>query len=223
MSAKPIGILMLETRFPRPIGDIGNPKSFDFPVLYQTVPMADPDLVVRGDPSALLPAFVAAGRDLIARGATGISTSCGFLTLFQKELERALDVPVLTSSLFQVAPLRAQMPADQTVGILTISASSLSPAHLQAANVPADCPIGSTETGLEFTDAILNNAETLDFDLAREDNINAARALKVAHPNIAALELECTNTGPYAADIADCIEVPVYSVISALEAFQSKL
>lgn len=223
MSEKPIGILMLETRFPRPVGDIGNPKSFDFPVLYQTVPMADPDLVVRGDPSPLLPAFIDAGRNLIARGARGISTSCGFLTVFQDDLSRALDVPVLTSSLFQVAQLRSNMPEDETVGILTISASSLTPAHLEAAFVPKDCPIGSTEDGAEFTQAILSNADRMDFQKARNDNVSAARSLKMAHPNISALVLECTNMGPYASDISKSVNIPVHSIISALTEFQSKL
>jgi hypothetical protein len=33
----PLGILMLETRFPRPLGDIGNPASFAHPVRYTIV------------------------------------------------------------------------------------------------------------------------------------------------------------------------------------------
>ena len=33
----PIGILMLETRFPRIPGDIGNATTWDFPVLYKIV------------------------------------------------------------------------------------------------------------------------------------------------------------------------------------------
>lgn len=223
MSEKAVGILMLETQFPRPVGDIGNPRTFDFPVLYQTVPMANPDLVVRGDPGPLLPAFIDAGRDLIARGAKGISTSCGFLTVFQDELSQALDVPVLTSSLFQVAGLRSQMPAENTVGILTISASSLTPAHLEAANVPMDCPIGTTESGQVFTNSILRNADQFDFEIARKENVSAARDLKLAYPHIAALVLECTNMGPYASAISDSIEVPVFSAVSALQDFQSKL
>ncbi|HTE36138.1 MAG TPA: hypothetical protein VK630_06300 [Reyranella sp.] len=34
---KPLGILMLDTRFPRIEGDIGNPASFDFPVIFRTM------------------------------------------------------------------------------------------------------------------------------------------------------------------------------------------
>ena len=139
MSAVPtIGILMLATRFPRPVGDIGNPASFDCPVLTETIAPATPERVVRGDPSALLPLFTEAGHRLVRRGATLVSTSCGFLTRFQDELSGALLVPVLTSSLFAAARLDA--PA-----IMTIDAAALTPVHLAAARVPAGTPVGGMD------------------------------------------------------------------------------
>ena len=67
-----IGILMLETRFPRLPGDIGNPASFDFPVLYATVAGADPETIaVRGDARSLLPDFIAAAHRPGASSAQG--------------------------------------------------------------------------------------------------------------------------------------------------------
>ena len=57
-----VGILMLDTRFPRIQGDMGNAGTFPFPVRYHRVSGADPDLVVRRGAEGLLPAFVAAGR-----------------------------------------------------------------------------------------------------------------------------------------------------------------
>ncbi len=222
-TGKPIGILMLETRFPRPVGDIGNPASFTFPVLYETVPLADPDTVVRRDPRHLLPDFIKAARDLIAQGAQGIATSCGFLTLFQDELTKALDVPVFTSSLLDAARLQANLPRGCAVGILTISATSLTPAHLIAANVPAGTPIGSTEGGAEFTRAILGNEPALDLRLARADNVEAATALVAKHREVKSILLECTNMGPYAKDIEAATGCTVWSIIDSLNRFQSAL
>src|SRR5262249_1043959 len=63
-----IGILMLDTRFPRIVGDMGNAATFDFPVRYHRVSGADPDLVVRRGASGLLPAFVAGARALEREG-----------------------------------------------------------------------------------------------------------------------------------------------------------
>ena len=42
-----VGVLMLDTRFPRIPGDMGNAATFPFPVRYHRVSGAAPDLVVR--------------------------------------------------------------------------------------------------------------------------------------------------------------------------------
>jgi len=59
-----IGILMLDTRFPRIPGDMGNAATFPFPVRYHRIAGADPDLVVRRGAEGLLPAFVEGARTL---------------------------------------------------------------------------------------------------------------------------------------------------------------
>ena len=42
-----LGILSLDTKFPRIHGDIGNAETWPFPVLYKIVEGASPDMVVR--------------------------------------------------------------------------------------------------------------------------------------------------------------------------------
>ncbi len=219
----PIGILMLDTKFPRIPGDMGNPATWDFPVLFRTVPRASPDRIVRGDPLALLPAFIEAARALEADGAIGITTSCGFLSVAQADLAAAVGIPVLTSALFQVAAINRLLPAGRCAGILTISARSLAPHHLHAAGVPEDTPIGTTEGRRHFTEAILGDAETLDVDAARADNVEAALALKARHPEVAAIVLECTNMSPYAAAIRAATGLPVYSMVTLVEWFRASL
>lgn len=219
----PLGILMLDTQFPRIPGDIGNPASFDFPVLYKTVRAATPDKAVRQSPEVLLPDFIDAGRALVAEGAAGITTSCGFLVLFQKELAAALPVPVLTSSLMQVPLVEALLPKGRRAGVLTISASSLSARHLVAAGVARDTPTGSTEGGRSFTQAILSDAPTLDVEAARAENVQAAVDMTGRYPDLGAIVLECTNMAPYAADIRTATGLPVYSILTCLTSFQASL
>jgi len=218
-----VGILMLDARFPRIPGDMGNALSWPFPVLYRVVRNASPDLVVRRRADGLLDAFIDAARGLVADGADGITTNCGFLSLFQEELASAVPVPVATSSLMQVPFVNRLLAPGRRAGILTISASTLTPLHLERAGVPADTPIGTTEGGREFTRVIIGNEPELDFAAARNDNIDAALALKRKHPELGALVLECTNMVPYAADIRAATGLPVFSISNFVSWFHSAL
>ena len=218
-----VGILMLEARFPRVLGDMGNAGTWDFPVMYRVVRDASPDRVVRKGAEGLLGAFIDAARSLEADGVDGITTNCGFLALFQEELAEAVGVPVLTSSLMQVRAVNALLPRGKRAGVLTISGSTLTAAHLAKAGVPDDTPIGTTEGGAHFTQAILGDAFELDLALAERDNVEAALAMQAAHPDMGALVLECTNMTPYAAAIRAATGLPVFSVVSFVNWFQSAL
>ncbi len=211
-----LGLLMLDTRFPRIKGDIGNPESFEFPVRKRIINKAFPANVINASPDRLLPQFITAAQDLEAEGAALISTSCGFLTLFQRELEKAVSIPVLTSSLFLYEGIKKQLPAGKRLGILTIAASGLSPGHLLAAGISDEPPIGTTQGGAEFTAAILENRSGMNIELAQSDNVAAATALQKAYPDIGAILLECTNMPPYAKAISAATGLPVHSILDGL-------
>ncbi len=218
-----VGILMLEARFPRIPGDMGNATTWPFPVMYKVVKGASPDLVVRKAAQGLLQNFIDAGRELVEVGADGITTNCGFLALFQNELADALNVPVASSSLMQVPLIQKTLPQGKRVGILTISGSSLSEAHLRLAGCDLDTPIGSTEGMQEFSRVILDDELTLDTRLALEDNVQAATELQKQNPELGALVLECTNMVPYASAIREATGLPVFSIYSFITWFQSSL
>ncbi len=218
-----VGILMLNTRFPRVPGDIGNAATWPFPVQFKVVPSATPDNVVRGDAAPLLDAFIAAGRELVDMGCDGIATNCGFLVPFQNDMSRALGVPVASSSLLQAPLIRQTLPADRSLGILTISSETLTQAHLDAAGIPHDTPVAGTRARSHFTTRILDDATEIDFDQARADNIAAAIQLVTDHPQIGAILLECTNMVPYAADIRRATGRLVFSIYTYLIWFQAGL
>src|SRR5947208_16200002 len=148
---------MLETRFPRPPGDIGNPATFAFPVRYRTVRGASPRRVVVERDRALLAPFIEAARALEADGVAAIATSCGFLALFQRELAAAVAVPVWTSSLLLVAEIEAQLAGAARVGIVTADAASLSDAHLDAVGASADTPIEGLAPESRFRATVLED------------------------------------------------------------------
>lgn len=220
----PLGILMLEARFPRIHGDMGNGTTWPFPVLYRVVGGASPDKVVLKGAAGLLPDFIEAARELVRLGAEAITTNCGFLALFQRELAAAVGVPVATSSLMQVPWVQATLPPGKRVGIVTVSAGSLTPKHLEGAGVPLDTPVTGTENGREFFRVLIKaEKDDMDVGLARQDVVEAALALVQANPDVGAIVLECTNMPPYAAAVQAATGLPVYDIYSMITWFHAGL
>jgi len=214
----PIGVLVLDTVFPRIPGDIGHAGTFPFPVLYHKVRNASPSRVVReGDP-ALLDGFIQGARTLEAAGVLAITTSCGFLAMFQRQLTEAVRVPVFTSAL-QLVPLVSRMLApDRAVGILTVEGRALGPRHLAGAGITEDIPVvmWGLERGQAFTPVLLDNELELDVDAARRENVEAAREMLERHPEVGAIVLECTNMPPYAAAIREATGLPVFDITTMI-------
>jgi Asp/Glu/hydantoin racemase len=211
-----VGILMLDTKFPRIAGDMGNATTFPFPVRYHRVTGASPQRVVRGGAEGLRPAFVEGALALEREGVGAITTNCGFLVKFQRELAAAVKVPVFTSSLLLVPMVHRMLPPGRRVGVLTVNAETLTPEHLEGAGIGPEIPlaVAGLEGEKEFTRVLLGDELELDVDLAREEHERVARRLVNEHPDVGALVLECTNMPPYAADVQRATGLPVFDVLS---------
>ena len=197
---------MLDTRFPRPPGDIGHPRTFGVPVRRRVVDGAVPQAVV-GSGAALRASgldqrFIEAARALEREGARAVITSCGFLVLLQAELQDAVQVPLISSSLVLLPSLLAR---ERRVGVLTISAERLGAEHLTGAGVPgerlADVVIQGVDAAGEFATRILGNERAMDLERAGADVVAAAQALKARAPEVSTVVLECTNMPPWRAAI----------------------
>ncbi|MHB1124670.1 MAG: aspartate/glutamate racemase family protein [Ramlibacter sp.] len=213
-----LGILMLQTRFPRPPGDIGHPASFAVPTRRVVVEGATPQRVVRDAAelraSGLVARFAAAARRLEAEGAAAITTSCGFLVLFQRELQEAVRVPLVASSLLMLPPLLA---AGRHAGVLTVSAQRLGPAYLEAAGVPADrvaaIPVAGIAPDSVFATTVLGDRPDWDAGQAAADVVAAAVRLRQRAPGLDTLVLECTNLPPYASRIEQATGLQTVSLL----------
>lgn len=218
-----VGILMLEARFPRIPGDMGNALTWPFPVLYRVVRGASPERVVMRRADGLLDRFLAAAAALVADGADGITTNCGFLSLFQRELAAQSRVAVAASSLMQVPLIESTLPPGRRVGILTISGSTLTGEHLEAAGARPDTPVIGTEGGREFSRVIIDDEPEMDVAAAEQDILEAGHQLVTRHPEVGAVVLECTNMVPYAWALRDRIGLPVYDIYSFVTWFHAGL
>jgi len=222
-----VGILMLETRFPRIPGDIGHAATWPFPVLYKVVRGATGERVTTAKPNdrstGLLGAFLAAAAELVQDGADGITTSCGFLSIYQRELAAHCGVPVAASALLQIPFAERLLPPGRRVGVLTFSASQLGPDHLAAAGAAPDTPVVGTEHGSEFWRVMAHGEMTLDIPAARKDILAAGDKLLAEHPEIGAIVLECTNMVPFARALHLRLGMPIYDIYSFVSWFHAGL
>ncbi|MGG4496544.1 aspartate/glutamate racemase family protein [Brevibacillus reuszeri] len=217
-----IGILMLDTTFTRIVGDIGNPQSFSVPVAYKIIPGATVTRVVKEPDPSLLAPFIEAASSLQEEGVKMLTTSCGFLALFQKEMAQEIDVPFYSSSLLQI-PFVYSITGGP-IGILTARQASLTPRHLAAVGAEqVPVIIYGMDDCSAFTSAIVDETEELDPVKIEQEMIAKAAEMCKNHPDMKAIVLECTNMPPYREAIKEASGLPVFDIFTLTDYVQGAL
>ena len=217
-----IGILSLDTRFPRIPGDAGHPESYHMPARVRVVKGAGSTEIVRdGRPAPeLVTSFRTAAEELVAEGACLITSTCGFLISVQKDIAEGLSVPVCLSGLCLLPTVRLMM-GKAPIGVLTASATSLGYGAIRAASLaPDDVRIGGLEDSALFSETFLSRKdqqrESFDRDEMEAEVIKGAMRLVARAPEVAAIVLECGNLPPYTAAIQEATGRPVFSILDAV-------
>lgn len=217
-----IGIIMLKTKFPRLLGDIGNPDTFKQKPIYVEVDAASVSAVVRksGVTSHVLDAMIRAAKNLESRGARVIGTSCGFLSLLQQEIQQAVSVPVVSSSLLLIPMIRAVFGKDVQIGVLTFDSAELSESHFLG-EYDSNISISGLYPNGELYRTINEDRTVMDKHLAKMDVFDAARRCVDANSNIKFLLLECTNLSPWKNELRSEFGMPVHDLVDVLEFFHT--
>lgn len=212
----PVGILMVDSVLPRIPGDVGNGFTYEFPVRFYTVKGAKAVRIVEGSDPALLQPFIDGAKALEAEGCKCISTCCGFLIAFQKQIAQAVNVPVITSGLLQVPMVASMLPPSQKIGILTANSETLEPRHF-AENVPVErlCVQGMQETK-HFYKTFPLNAPSYVYEEVEADVEWAARKLMKEHPDVGVIICEGTNFAPFNPMVSRVTGVPVFDIVTLI-------
>ncbi|MES0868470.1 aspartate/glutamate racemase family protein [Pseudovibrio sp. SCP19] len=209
-----IGVLSLESYFPKPPGHIKNPSSLPFTTTYEILHGLTVQKLLADPSPELLEPIISAAKRLEDQGVHAITGSCGFLAIFQKEIAEAVSIPVFVSSLIQV-PLAYHM-TKAPVGVITASASSLTDKHLEGVGA-SDVPIvvQGLDEAPEFSSVILRGERTqMDLGKVTGELLAAAESMVERSPEIGAIVLECTDLPPYAHQLQAKVKRPVFDIIT---------
>lgn len=215
-----LGILTLDTRFPRIPGDVGNATTYRFPVRFKRVKGASSSRVIspkNGTDRRLLEPFLRGARELEADGVRAITTTCGFLAIFQREMAETLHVPVFTSSLLQVPVVSRLLGNERTVGIVTADSRALTKAHLSGAGIDeskAPIAVAGMQDSREFTSVFLHDSDQMDVPKVREEVTRVCKRLVSSHRNVGALVFEDANLPPYSRFVQDETGLPVFDIVT---------
>jgi len=214
----PLGILCLDSLFPKPRGHMRNPLTYAFPTVTRVVKGVDVQKMLFSPSPELIQPFIEVAKELEADGVQAITGSCGFMARFQKEIAAEVRVPVLMSSLLQLPLVRLMHGKDAKIGVLTASRQALTEKHFENCYTPMDSVfIRGMEGNTEFWETIIEGRRH-DFDTEKlEHEIVGTATAFTKEYQLDALVLECTDLSAFSASIQEQIEIPVYDINSLVE------
>lgn len=210
-----MGVLMMDTKFPRAPGDTGNAVTWPFPVSYRVVRGAVAERLAQPEPDTeLLAPFLDGVRELEAEGVRAITTSCGFLAVYQRELAAAVSIPVFSSSLLQVPLAASGIRPDQQIGIITARAV-LTERHFQGAGwSSSDIPVVQVAPAEDshFCATFVGDGLEADIERLHREVADVTTRLMGEHPTVGAIVLECANFAPFSQTVRRTAGVPVFDL-----------
>jgi len=216
-----VGILQLPANIPMLPGDMGNPTTFNFPVLYELIEEIDPFWVLAEKPHpVVMEKCIAACKRLTMQGVTTIIGNCGFFANYQPEVAASLDVGVqfFNGSLMQVPMLLTSVGSNKKVGVMTASRKLLEPSPaLKNSGVAAEemkrVVIYGNEDG-EQMKKITSETGRFNPKAFEQELVALATKMVKEHPDVGAVVLECTEFPPYAHAIQDAIRRSVWDFVT---------
>ena len=218
-----LGIILVDVRTPFIPGDVGNASTYAYPVVYKTAPNVSLERLIDQGDKSMTEGIIATAKDLERLGVRAITSDCGYMLHFQKEVAAAVSVPVLLSSLLQLPMLENSLGEGQKIGVICANKGRLLPNLLALSGVrdQSRIVIYGLESCPAFRSPILDEEPLLDSDLIEQEVCDVANAMVAAHPEVSVILLECSNLPPYAHAVQRTTNRPVFDFITMLNMFHS--
>jgi Asp/Glu/hydantoin racemase len=157
--------------------------------------------------------FIEAAKKLEARGVKAIAGDCGFISIYQKDIAKAVSVPVVTSSLMQVPLVYRMLAEEQKVGILTASTTRLGEKQFNAVGWSSkDIPVVIKSWGDKEWDPIMGRD-----GIPQSEIVKAAKELAQENPDVGAIVIECSVMPRYTHAIQKATGLPVFDITTLIK------
>jgi len=213
-----VGILLLDYKGPFVPGDVGNATSYDYPVLFRTVPKATSARVFAGDPE-LEAAVIEAAKALEAQGVKGISSDCGYFINYQDAVAKAVKVPVYLSSLLQLPFISACIGRKRPIGVICANATALGNRVLEMTGLGSEREVfikGMRDEPI-FGSSVTGDCLQLDPDAIEAEVVGVAKRMVSERPELGAFLIECSMLPPYSKAVQDATGLPVFDFLTMID------
>ncbi|MGY3645037.1 hypothetical protein ACVWW2_000328 [Bradyrhizobium sp. LM4.3] len=191
-----------------------SPDTYGFPVLVESVKGSTVDRTMSGD-LTLTPAYVAAARRLVERGAVAIGSNCGFAIRYQAAVADSVDVPVMMSTLVLLPFLLRQFASGTKVGVVTSDSTLFAEDLLGLTNLAERARV--VVVGIEGGNMARNSSinRPTEPPEIEEDVASCVTRLLEKHPRVAALLFTCTLFPVITPAIRSRFRRPIYDISTA--------
>jgi Asp/Glu/hydantoin racemase len=211
-----IGVLMIDSLSLKIPGSMASDATFPLPMRRRRVSGAGAREVLRGG-YGTRDAFVAAARELEAAGVGLITTNCGFLVKFQRDIAAAVTVPVVASPLLLAPLLGRFLPAGRRLGILTYDSRDLADDVLGAAGIDRQSVAIAGVEDCPAWQILWEYDGEPDLPVMERELLDLGRSLQRANPDLGAILLECAAMPPFAGVLREALGLPIYDIRNAVD------
>lgn len=212
-----IGILLLDTYTPFIHGDVGNAASYGYPVRFKRVDGLTVERIFDHD-LGFAEKMINAAMELEREGVKAITGDCGFMAIYQKEVQASVSIPVFLSSLLQIPFIKATLREQSKIGVITANAKSLTPDILSKIGVDnKSLVISGLEDQKNFKEAAIDEIGLLDSDKISEEVCSVAKDMTSKHPEVESILLECSLLPAYGAKVRRVTGLPVYDYLTMID------
>ena len=200
-----LGIVLLPSATPKIFGDLANAATWRFPVRLRCTDRVTDNM------DDMYGALVTQAKDLVSDGCTAIATNYRFLCPRQTDFATDVGVPCVTSVLYQYRMVRAVLPQNKPIAIMTTDTDTLNTDILQLLGIPTNTPVVTVDTaGGDIQQAVANVVKSAD---------NMCKK----YTDIGAVLMESNDLSAYSHALHHHTGLPVYDVYSLIDWFGSSL